>query len=132
MKTAPQDLNAYQSGRVQGLREFCQPQNGFRLGDRGAEYSGFCPADLAGDFEAAYRDGFELYGLRRAQDDMITASALVIDSDADKAARAQALLDVKRPAERQGMLKTQIRQRETDHLNFQRDLDHYLAVPGPR
>jgi hypothetical protein len=70
--------------------------------------------------------------LMRAQDAMIAASAFVIDSSADKAAKAQALLDVKRLAERQGVLKAQIQQREEDRLHFQRDLDQYLASVGPR
>ena len=144
------DLQAYQAGREQGLREYCQPQNGYRLGERGGDYAGFCPADLAGDFENAWRDGFELFQLRsrvvqaandiqamraellRAEDDTIAASAVIIDRDADKATKAQALLDVKRLAERQGELKSLIRQREDDHLHFQRDLDHYLASAGPR
>jgi Protein of unknown function (DUF2799) len=144
------DLKAYQAGREQGLREYCQPQNGYRLGERGGEYGGICPADLARHFEDAYRDGFELYGLRarvseaandvanmraefkRSQDEMIAASAVVIDGTVDKAVKAQALLDVKRLAERQGALKAQIAQRERDHMNFQRDLDAYLASTGPR
>jgi Protein of unknown function (DUF2799) len=144
------DLKAYQAGREQGLREYCQPQNGYRLGERGADPVGFCPADLAMNFEDAYRDGFELYSLRarvsqaendinnmraersRAQEDMVAASAVVVDPLADKAAKAQALLDVKRLAERQGVLKTRIAQREEDRQNFQRDLDHYLASAGPR
>jgi hypothetical protein len=144
------DLSAYQAGREQGLREYCQPQNGYRLGENGRDNPGFCPADLAGNFEDAYRDGFELYGLRsrvnqaandvnsmraelmRAQDDMVAASAVVIDPQAEKPARAQALLDVKRLAERQGVLKSQIAQRERDRMNFQRDLDAYIASAGPR
>jgi Protein of unknown function (DUF2799) len=144
------DLSAYQAGREQGLREYCQPQNGYRLGENGRDYPGFCPTDLARNFEDAYRDGFELYGLRarvnqaasdvssmraeliRAQDDMVAASAVVIDPQAEKPARAQALLDVKRLAEHQGVLKSQIAQRERDRMNFQRDLDAYMASAGPR
>lgn len=144
------DLRAYQAGREQGLREYCQPRNGYRLGEGGADNPGFCPADLAADFEAAWRDGFELHGLRarvnqatndiqslrarlqHAEDDMIAASAVVIDPAADKPAKAQALLDVKRLAEHQGALKAQIRQREEDRVHFQRDLDEYLASAGPR
>src|SRR5262245_45861049 len=40
------DLAAYQSGREQGLREYCRPQNGFRVGSRGSGYDGSCPADM--------------------------------------------------------------------------------------
>jgi hypothetical protein len=144
------DLRAYQAGREQGLREYCLPQNGYRLGERGADYPGFCPADLAGNFEDAYRNGFELFQRRArvidatndiesmraelmgAEDAMLAASAVVIDREADKATKAQALLDVKRLAERQGVLKAQIRRREEDRLHYQQDLDQYLASAGPR
>jgi hypothetical protein len=144
------DLAAYQNGREQGLREYCQPHNGYRIGESGSDYPGFCPADLAQNFEDAYRDGYELYGLRarvdqarsdvnsmraelmRVQDEMVAASAVVIDPQADRPTKAQALLDVKRLAERQGVLKSQIAQRERDRINFQRDLDAYMASVGPR
>src|SRR5215468_2471108 len=36
------DLDLYQQGRNQGLREFCQPVNGYRLGVRGGTYYGVC------------------------------------------------------------------------------------------
>ena len=143
------DLRAYQAGREQGLREYCQPQNGYRIGERGGEYAGSCPADLAPAFEAAWHDGFELHQrqarvnqatndvahlraeLQRAEDDMIAASALILSHDADKPAKAQALVDVQRLAELQGSLKSQIRQREQDRAHFQRDLDEYLASVKP-
>jgi transcriptional regulator with XRE-family HTH domain len=63
---------------------------------------------------------------------MVSASAVVIDPQADRPTKAQALLDVKRLAERQGVLKSQIAQRERDRINFQRDLDAYMASVGPR
>src|SRR6476620_8695628 len=34
------DLNQYQAGRAQGLREYCKPANGYRLGSRGGSYGG--------------------------------------------------------------------------------------------
>ncbi len=55
------DLNAYRAGRAEGLREYCQPQNGFRTGAHGADYAGFCPADLAPAFTRAYESGLELH-----------------------------------------------------------------------
>jgi hypothetical protein len=35
------DLAAYQAGRDDGLREYCQPANGFRVGSHGNEYTGY-------------------------------------------------------------------------------------------
>ena len=140
------DLQAYQSGRERGLREYCRPLTGYRLGERGGDNPGFCPADLAPAFDAAWRDGSELHHLRGlvndaagdvrsmqaeledADDDIVAASALIIDSNADKGTKAQALLDVKRLTERKTVLKAQIRQRQDDRVHFQRNLDEYLAT----
>ena len=46
------DLNAYLAGRDAGLREYCQPHNGYRAGVNGNTYYDTCPADLAAAFEA--------------------------------------------------------------------------------
>src|SRR5687768_8854199 len=58
------DLGEYQAGREQGLREFCKPANGFRIGSRGTGYNGVCPADLDDEFVTAYQSGRQLYTLR--------------------------------------------------------------------
>jgi len=55
------DLSQYQAGRDMGLREFCKPANGFRVGVRGHGYNGVCPADLDGDFGRLDRN----FGQRR-------------------------------------------------------------------
>lgn len=58
------DFQAYQDGRSEGLKEFCQPQRGFNLGAGGGRYSGVCPAQLEPGFLDAYRNGSELHALR--------------------------------------------------------------------
>ena len=58
------DLEAYQTGRTAGLREFCQPQRGFNLGTSGGRYNGVCAYDLEADFLDAYRTGSQLHSLR--------------------------------------------------------------------
>jgi hypothetical protein len=145
------DLDAYQSGREQGLREYCTAENGFRLGERGAQLPGFCPDDRQIAFESAYRDGFQLYQLRAAlnqavngleaarheqqdiEHQLVELSDLIVAKDTETAARAQALVDVKHLAERQGRLKSRIRQLEEERVLRQRDLDDYLfAVKTPR
>lgn len=145
------DLDAYQLGREQGLREYCTADNGFRLGERGAQLPGFCPDERQAAFEAAYRDGFHLYELRSAlnqaqggleaarreqQDNerrLVELSDLIVAKETETAVRAQAVIDVKRLAERQGRLKTQIRQLEEERVLRQRDLDDYLfAMNAPR
>ena len=51
------DFGAYQSGRDQGLVEYCQPGRGFDVGSNGGRYYGVCSADLEADFLDAYNDG---------------------------------------------------------------------------
>lgn len=145
------DLDAYRAGREQGLLEYCTAENGFRLGERGAQLPGFCPDERQMAFESAYRDGFHLYQLRsslsqavnsleaarREQHDierqLVELSDLIVAKDTETAARAQALVDVKHLAERQGRLKGRIRQLEEDRVLRQRDLDDYLfARSNPR
>lgn len=58
------DFQAYQDGRSEGLKEFCQPQRGFNLGAGGGRYSGVCPVHLEPGFLDAYRNGSELHALR--------------------------------------------------------------------
>jgi outer membrane murein-binding lipoprotein Lpp len=142
------DLQAYQSGREQGLREFCQPENGYRLGLRGAALASSCPAELKAAFQDSYDQAFELYSLRsrvanaaneleasrqalaQSERDLIVVSSLILAPDSDTTIRAQALLDAKEMAERQGRLKARIRQLEADRQAFQRDLDNYVASTG--
>ena len=115
---------------------------------RGAAYSVSCPVDLRQDFESAYHSGFELYSLRarvanatneleanrqelmQSEKDLVAISAAVLDPNTDNTARAQALLDAKNLAERQGQLKARIRQLEKDRNAYQHDLDNYVASTG--
>jgi len=140
------DLTAYQDGRSEGLREYCVPANGFRLGSQGGSYSGMCPADLDPDFADAYHSGRQLYtlqsrlsnvsyqldskrgALRNAESDIVTKSAVAISSDATGEERAQAVLDVKHLGERVGRLKSEIRQLEEERVHCERDLQDYRAT----
>ncbi|GFE79464.1 hypothetical protein GCM10011487_14640 [Steroidobacter agaridevorans] len=140
------DLTAYQEGRAQGLREYCVPANGFRLGSQGGSYAGLCPSDLDQAFADAYHSGRQLYtlesrlsnvshqldsrrsDLRAAESDIVTRSAVAISSEGTAEERAQAVLDVKNLGERVGRLKTQIRQLEEERVHCERDLQDYRAT----
>ncbi len=142
------DLAAYLSGRDEGLREYCRPQNGFRVGSSGDGYSGSCPADLESEFMAAYDSGRHLHTLQsrvsnahnqldskrrdlnKTEDDIVKNSALAIASDATAEERAAAIIDVKQLAERVGRLKSEIRQLERDCVVYERDLEDYRAGLG--
>lgn len=139
------DLDLYQAGRAQGLREYCQPANGYRLGLGGGDYRGVCPVDLEGDFVGAFEGGRQLRSLEarvssaraqlgakrreleRVQQGMVANAVTAVGSDTSKEDRAEAVVDATQLAERAGRLKEEIRQLEGDTVRYQRDLDEYLA-----
>ncbi|HEY0686330.1 MAG TPA: DUF2799 domain-containing protein [Steroidobacter sp.] len=140
------DLSAYQAGREDGLREYCVPTNGFRLGSQGGSYGGICPSDLEPAFADAYESGRQLYTLQArlstvtnrleakrealhdAESDIVTRSAVAISSDATTEERAQAVVDVKQLGELVGRLKSEIKQLEEDRVHSERDLQDYRAT----
>jgi Protein of unknown function (DUF2799) len=145
------NLSEYQAGRNDGLREYCVPANGFRLGSQGGNYNGMCPADLESAFVDAFDSGQHLYTLQsrvqntasrlysdrqeleRVKQDIVTQSAAAIRAEATAEERAQAVLDVKNLSERAGRLKEEIRQLESDQVVFQRDLEDYqVQLPASR
>lgn len=140
------DLDAYRTGRAEGLRDYCQPHNGYRAGATGASYYDVCPADLAPAFVAAYESGRELYDLerrvthadeqieaRRAEiarlEDAVSRNAFdFIDKAATPEQRAQAVLDTKQAAERIGRLKTEIDLLEQDRARYAQELETYRST----
>jgi hypothetical protein len=142
------DLDAYRAGREEGLREFCQPRNGYNLGARGGQYAGVCPADLEPAFAAAYDEGRELYGYtsRVSRADAAIAAkkreiealkeklkeneALLVSEDATKEQRAQALLEIKDHAQQQGRLETELTQLEKDRAVYAEELEAYRQRTG--
>ena len=140
------DLSRYQSGRDEGLREFCKPANGFRVGARGAGYGGVCPADLDESFVDAYQSGRQLYTLRsrvgsaqselysmrseldQIDRDLVTVAARIVDPTLTTEERAQLVVDTKHMAERKGEIKARIPQVESELAVYQRELDDYRAT----
>lgn len=59
------NLDQYEQGRLKGLREYCTPHNGYRLGIRGKGYNGVCPADLDPAFRSAINEGRKVFTLER-------------------------------------------------------------------
>jgi len=139
------DLDAYQAGRAEGLREYCQPDNGYRLGSSGAGYGASCPADLAPAFNAAYESGHELYSrryrvnhaqsqlasMRRELDSLehqITSQGLIVANPTSTPEdRTHAFIETKQLVERHERLKTEIAELEQDLRRYQQELDDYLA-----
>ncbi len=143
------DLGLYQQGREQGLQEYCQPTNGYRIGVRGWGYAGVCPANLERAFVAAYDSGHQLYSLEtrvsntvnqinykrqeldRVERGIITNAAAAASSDSTSQDRADAVVDTAQLAEQAGRLKEEIRQLEEDRLRYERDLEAYRSTQPP-
>ena len=58
------DRSAYMLGWEEGIRSYCEPNNGFSVGERGWQHNNVCPADLRADFLMAYKEGRRLYMAR--------------------------------------------------------------------
>ncbi|HEY0748693.1 MAG TPA: DUF2799 domain-containing protein [Steroidobacteraceae bacterium] len=139
------NLDAYQSGRSEGLREYCRPQNGFNVGENGGEYTGLCPADLAPAFTASYESGRELhrreYRAREAQERLDSAmreiplleqqlaslTFAVIDPQSTGEQRANAILQTRQIAERHEHLRAQMPELERERQLAEQDLAEYRA-----
>jgi hypothetical protein len=140
------DLEAYQTGRTAGLREFCQPQRGFNLGASGGRYNGVCAYDQEADFLDAYRTGSQLHSLRsdvNSASSRINSKEREMDSLADSVRDAEAgviasetsiqdrillLADLKDYSERAGQLEAEREDLIEQRAISQRELDSYEAV----
>ena len=60
------NLVDYKRGHQEGLKDYCQPENGFQLGLRGASYNGICASE---SFRQAWLQGHDRYTIvqRRAE-----------------------------------------------------------------
>ncbi|WP_341502317.1 DUF2799 domain-containing protein [Gallaecimonas sp. GXIMD4217] len=52
---------AYLLGWAAGNANYCQPDNGYKVGRKGREYLGVCQDDSADEFLSRYRDGHSTY-----------------------------------------------------------------------
>jgi len=81
------DLVAYQAGHAEGLVYYCQPNNGFKLGEQVANYSlGLCPANLETAFLLQYVLGLD--GARRLAEAEIDAQYSKLHRKASQLASA--------------------------------------------
>jgi len=58
------NLAAYTAGRERGLREYCQPKNGFRVGLQGGGYANVCSGPTETAFVDGYRYGRQIHDAR--------------------------------------------------------------------
>ena len=137
------DFQAYQSGRDQGLVEFCQPGRGYNLGVNGGQYRGVCSVEMEAGFLEAYRAGRKLHTLRanvsnansqiynrehelEVAEKRATATAvLLVSSDTTTEQRINLLVELKEISERIGQLESEIELLIVDRARYERDLQVY-------
>lgn len=143
------DLDAYRSGYDEGAREFCRPSKGFEFGRQGGRYNGVCPADLEGDFLAAYSDGRRLYDLESAlrstnqqiarkkselekvKKETVAAAAAIVSDDTPAADRVTLLSETAEKGRRQGELQEEIEALEATRALQEQDLlDYQASIDG--
>ena len=140
------DLRAYQSGRDEGLYQFCQPSRGFNLGAGGGQYNGVCGDHSEPQFLDAYRSGYHLYNLRtnvnsatyqinaRTQeietlkDDIRSKEAALIHKETPTEERILLLADLKDLSERIGQLESEVYMLVEDRARHEEQLAAYQAV----
>ncbi len=140
------DFAAYQSGRDQGLVEYCKPSRGFNVGSRGGSYNGVCSVNLEADFLDAFNAGRQLYSLRsdvnRAnslinskghelddiEDAVIHNGIDIIAKDTTQEERILLLADMKNMAERTGQLEAEIKELYETRAHAQAELEQYQIV----
>lgn len=144
------NLDAYLAGRAAGLREYCQPNNGYRAGATGYTYYDVCPAELAPGFVAAYEEGRALYvreqrvrdadeaieyrrqEIRRLEGRATESAFDVIDTSATPEQRTQGALDAKQAAERIVQLRREVASLQQERTQYQAELEAYRKTVQPR
>jgi hypothetical protein len=129
------DMEAYLSGRMEGLISYCQPENGFEVGRSGrSDNAGDCPPYLRPAFLDQYQQGREINSLQGQVNNLRSA----LENERNQARRGDGRLeDIRRElrkpnvnaAQREAMLNEmeRILDRRQDtgrrQLAMQRDLD---------
>lgn len=126
------DRNAYLAGWEEGVAQYCQPNNGFNAGERGASYSSVCPDNLKDSFYEAYQDGRRLflahseinnlsrsisqkeYRLKQIKSQITSTEARLVD-DVTPAIQRRELLEITKDlAQEQGRLQAEIQDLTVD------------------
>ena len=126
------DRDAYLAGWEDGVRQYCQPSNGFNAGEAGRSFPNVCPDDLQDAYYEAYQEGRRLYmaqaeidGLNRqiAQKEyrinqlaaeLTSAEAELIADETTALQRVRLLDQTKDLAAEQGELEAEIQQLRVD------------------
>ncbi|MDX1517679.1 MAG: DUF2799 domain-containing protein [Woeseiaceae bacterium] len=137
------DFGAYQTGRKEGLVEFCQPSRGYNLGVSGSRYNGVCDVAMEEEFLDAYRVGYQLYSLRanvnnansriyskerqleHVEDEIVAKGALLISDETTTEQRIILMAELKGLSEQKGELETEIELLIQDRARYEYELADY-------
>lgn len=140
------DFAAYQDGREQGLREYCQPGRGFDVGSHGGRYYGVCNATLEPDFLDAYNTGYQLYRLRsnvnransqinarqneldNIDENIRSAQARLIAPETTTEDRVMLLAELKDLSERTGEIEAELVELYDARARYQVELENYQVA----
>ncbi len=59
------DREQYYMGREEGIKIYCTPENGFKMGSEGKYYAKVCPFDLEKAFLDSFNHGRKIYDVRK-------------------------------------------------------------------
>lgn len=139
-------FDSYRSGRDEGLREFCQPERAFDLGNRGARNPGVCPPESSAEFAQAFADGRHLFELRsslqrvqrqltlkdnryhKIENDKQTLEASLVSKEPTVEERLQMLLELKNLAEEQQQLQAEMHELQSELDDRERALAAYQVA----
>lgn len=146
------DMLAYNAGRNEGLRSYCQASNGYAVGSGGYTYHGVCKGPAEDNFMLAYESGRRLYVLehavssaeyqiRQAHTDLnniehhiIDAEGSMIAPDTPPTKRLSLLSEIKKLYEEKGRIETAIIALNRDQVRAEEELANYRefqAYNGP-
>lgn len=60
--------SAWETGRQQGLEQYCTRQNAYRLGQKGSSLHAVCPPHLATSLNEAHKQGYRIYQAKQEID----------------------------------------------------------------
>ena len=126
------DRTEYLAGWEDGVRQFCQPNNGFAVGESGRDFVSVCPQGMQDAFYEAYQEGRRLhlaeaeieavnrqisqkeYRLEQLDAELADTEAELIADDTSKFDRVHLLDRTRALASRQGELEAEIQALRVD------------------
>lgn len=55
------DLQAFQTGHLQGIKQYCSPQKAYQLGTQGQSLPNSCPSNIHPNFISRHHEGLKIY-----------------------------------------------------------------------